>query len=377
MNWRDCVFPSPLWGGVWGGGVRRNRSGPRSHTTELPPSLTLPHKGGGNRLSLHRRDFIILLGGAAALSWPLAARAQQSAMPVIGFLNGGQAEAFWDRVAGFQRGLKETGFTENQNVRIEYRWAGGRLDDLPALAADLVRLNVSVIAATGNSAPAAKQATSTIPIVFISGADPVKAGLVASLNKPGGNATGVSSTNNELGAKRLQILRDLVPGVTRVALLVTSANSTAENDALELRKVASGIGLEVSVATVSSRSELEPAFAALIQQKANVLLVPADPFLNDERDQVIALAARHRIPTIYNDRSFVTAGGLLSYGGSLPDGYRQVGVYTGLILKGANPAEIPVIQPTKFELIVNLKTAKALGLAVPPQLFALADEMID
>jgi putative ABC transport system substrate-binding protein len=187
----------------------------------------------------------------------------------------------------------------------------------------------------------------------------------------------VSSTNNELGAKRLQILRDLVPGVTRVALLVTSANSTAENDALELRKIASGIGLEVSVATVSSGSELEPAFAALKQQKANALIVPADPFLNDERDRVIALAARHRIPTIYNDRAFVTAGGLLSYGGSLPDGYRQVGVYTGLILKGANPAEIPVIQPTKFELIVNLKTAKALGLAVPPQLFALADEMID
>jgi len=325
---------------------------------------------------MRRREFVAMFGAATA-PWSFAARAQQPAMPVVRFLNGGQAEVFTDRVAGFQRGLKETGFTENQNVRIEYRWAGGRLDDLPALAADLVRLNVSVIAATGNSAPAAKQATSTIPIVFISGADPVKAGLVASLNKPGGNATGVSSTNNELGAKRLQILRDLVPGVTRVALLVTSANSTAENDALELRKIASGIGLEVSVATVSSRSELEPAFAALKQQKANALIVPADPFLNDERDQVIALAARHRIPTIYNDRAFVTAGGLLSYGGSLPDGYRQVGAYTGLILKGANPAEIPVIQPTKFELIVNLKTAKALGLAVPPQLFALADEMID
>ena len=328
---------------------------------------------------MRRREFISLVGSAVAAA-PLAARAQQSTIPVVGFLNSGQAEAYTDRVASFHRGLKETGFTENQNVSIEYRWANGRLADLPALAADLVRLDVRVIAATGNipSALAAKRATSTIPIVFISGTDPVKAGLVASLNKPGGNATGVNTTNNELGAKRLQILRDLVPGVTRVAaLLVDSANPATEDELVELQKIASAVGLEVLVVRASTRAELEPAFAAIIRQKASALIVPANPFLSDERDQIIALAARNRVPTIYIDRSFVTAGGLLSYGPSLPDGYRQVGVYTGLILKGANPAEIPVVQPTKFELIVNLKTAKLLGLAVPPQLFALADDVIE
>jgi putative ABC transport system substrate-binding protein len=197
------------------------------------------------------------------------------------------------------------------------------------------------------------------------------------LNKPGGNATGVNTTNNELGAKRLQILRDLVPGITRVALLVDSANPAIEDELVELQKIASAVGLEVLVVRASTRAELEPAFAAIIRQKASALIVPANPFSSDERDQIIALAARNRVPTIYIDRSFVTAGGLLSYGPSLPDGYRQVGVYTGLVLKGANPAEIPVIQPTKFELIVNLKTAKLLGLAVPPQLFALADEIIE
>jgi putative ABC transport system substrate-binding protein len=326
---------------------------------------------------MRRREFIMLLGGAAA--WPLAAKAQQPAMPVVGFLNSGKREAFQDRVAGFHRGLQQTGFVERQNVTVEYRWADGQLARLPALAAELVRLQVRVIAATGNlpSALAAKAATSTIPIVFISGPDPVKFGLVASLNKPGGNATGVSTTNNELGAKRLQILRDLVPGTTRVALLVNSTNPAGEDETLELQKIASGAGLEIIVVRASVRSEIEPTFAALIRQRASALIVPADPFLNSERDQIIALAARDHIPTIYNDRVFSTAGGLLTYGPSLPEGYRQVGVYTGLILNGAKPADLPVVQPTKYELVINLKTAKALGLVVPPLLLALADEVIE
>jgi putative ABC transport system substrate-binding protein len=328
-------------------------------------------------VDMRRRDFISLVGGAAA-AWPRAARAQQ-AMPVIGFLNSGERQAFMDRLAGFYRGLNETGFVERQNVTIEYRWAGGHLANLPALAADLVRLRVSVIAATGNtpSAIAAKAATTTIPLVFISGSDPVKAGLVASMNRPGGNATGVSTTNNEIGTKRLQILRDLVPGTTRVALLVNSTNPATEDEALVLQEIAAGVGLQVVHVRASTRHEFESAFASLTQQRASALIVTADPFFNSERDRIIALAARDRVPTIYHDRVYASGGGLITYGPSLPDGYRQVGVYTGLILKGANPADLPVVQPTKFELVINLKTAKALGLMVPLIMQMTADEVIE
>jgi putative ABC transport system substrate-binding protein len=325
---------------------------------------------------MNRREFIAL-GGAAA--WQATAHAQQPAMPVVGFLNSGTREAFMDRVAGFHRGLKETGFIERQNVTIEYRWAAGQLAQLPALAADLVRFPVSVIAATGNtpSALAAREATSTIPIVFISGTDPVEIGLVASLNRPGGNATGVSSINNDLGAKRLQLLRDLVPSATRVALLTNSTNPATEKEALALQKTVAGVGLQVVIARATAGSEIEPAFATIVQQGAGVLIVPADPFFNNERDQIVALAARHRVPAIYSDRVNASAGGLLSYGPSLPELYSQVGVYTGLILKGAKPADLPVVQPTKFELVINLNTAKTLGLTIPPGLLAIADEVIE
>jgi putative ABC transport system substrate-binding protein len=327
---------------------------------------------------MKRRDFITLLGGAAA-AWPLAARGQQAAVPVIGFLNSGAPEAFVDRVAGFHRGLKEAGFIERQNVTIEYAWARGQLAELPKLAADLVRLPVSVIAATGNtpSALAARQETSTIPIVFISGSDPVEIGLVASMNRPGGNATGVSSINNDLSAKRLQILRDLVPGATRIAFLTNSTNPATQQEALALQKIVAGVGLQVVVVRAAIGSELETAFATLVQQGAGALIVTADPFFNNERDQIVALAARHRIPAIYSDRVNATAGGLLSYGPSLVQLYSQVGAYTGLILKGAKPADLPVVQPTKFELIINLKTARTLGLTIPPGVLAIADEVIE
>jgi putative ABC transport system substrate-binding protein len=325
---------------------------------------------------MRRRAFIAGIGASAL---PLVARAQPAAMPVIGFLNSGEREAFADRLVGFHRGLGEAGFFEKQNVAIEYRWAGGQLSRLPGLAAELVRLQVKVIAATGNlpSAIAAKDATSTIPIVFISGPDPVKAGLVKSLNRPGGNATGVSTANNVLGAKRLQILRDLLPGATRVAALVNPTAQMAEEEVLELQKIASSVGLEIVAFRASAAAELEAAFATLVQQKIGALIIPADPFFNSERDRIIRLAARHRVPTIYNDRIFASAGGLLAYGPSLPESYRQAGTYTGLILKGSNPADLPVVQPTKFELVLNQRTAKALGLIIPDKLVALADEVIE
>ena len=327
---------------------------------------------------MRRRDFLAGIGATVAID-PRIARGQTQPLPLVGFLNSGVREAFRDRLAGFHRGLLQTGFIEGQNVAIEYRWADGQLSRLPALARDLVSLQVKVIAATGNlpSALAAKAATSTIPLVFISGADPIKAGLVASLNRPGGNATGVSTANNVLGAKRLQLLRDLVPGTVRVAVLANPSYPIAEDEAAELQRVASRVKVEIVVVHASSRAEIESAFAELRRQGANGLIVPADPFFSNERDQIVALAARNRVPTIYYDRVFGAAGGLLTYGPSLPDGYVQVGLYTGLILKGANPADLPVVQPSKFELVINVRAAKELGLAIPAPLLSIADDVIE
>jgi putative tryptophan/tyrosine transport system substrate-binding protein len=330
---------------------------------------------------LHRRSFISLLGSAAA-AWPLAARAQQ-ANPLVGVLHGGSAAAFAPFMVAFRRGLGEERFTEGQNVTIEYRWAENQYDRLPAMAAELVQRQPAAIYA-GGSVRAAKAATSTIPIVFTTGEDPVKAGLVASLNRPGGNVTGVSLFYVELGAKRLEVLRELVPNAEVVGLLVNprspqgiGTNTEAEEQARDAQAAASAMGRQLIVFRASSVSEIDEAFATAMQQRAAALIVASDVFLSTRKDQLIALAARHRLPTIYAWRDAVIDGGLLSYGIDLADSYRQVGGYIGRILKGSKPAELPVLQPTKFPLVINLKTAKALGLEVPPTLLARADEVIE
>jgi putative tryptophan/tyrosine transport system substrate-binding protein len=329
----------------------------------------------------NRREFITLLGGAAA--WPLAARAQQAATPVIGVLHGGSAVAFAPFMVAFRRGLREEGFTEGQNVTIEYRWAENQYDRLPTMAAELVQRQPAAIYA-GGSVRAAKAATSTIPIVFTTGEDPVKAGLVASLNRPGGNVTGVSLFYVELGAKRLEVLRELVPNAEVVSLLVNprspqgiGTNTEAEEQARDAQAAASAMGLHLILVRASSVSEIDEAFATVVEQRAAALIVASDVFLSTRKDQLIALAARHRMPTIYAWRDAVVAGGLLSYGIDLADSYRQVGGYIGRILKGTKPAELPVLQPTKFPLVINLRTARALGIEVPPTLLARADEVIE
>jgi putative ABC transport system substrate-binding protein len=328
---------------------------------------------------MRRRDFIKGVTGSA-VAWPFAARAQQAAMPVIGFLNSASPETYGPQLAGFRQGLHETGYTEGQNVSIEFRWAKSQYDRLPMLAADLVHRQVAVIAATGGSVSgiAAKSATTTIPIVFTSGGDPVQRGLVTSINRPGGNVTGVSLFTSTLAAKRLELLHELVPAARVIALLVNPANPNSEADTQAVDAAARLMGLQIIVLKASNAAEIEAAFATMRQKDVGALLVGADPLLNNSgRDQLIVLAARHAIPAIYDWRDVAIAGGLVSYGSNLAEGYRLAGVYTGRILKGEKPGDLPVQQPTKFEFVINLKTARALGLAISNQMQLLADEVIE
>jgi putative tryptophan/tyrosine transport system substrate-binding protein len=327
---------------------------------------------------LKRRNFIMLLSGAVA-AWPLAGRAQQPAMPVIGYLGGTAPGDYSTQViAAFRAGLSEIGFVEGQNVGIEFRWAEGQYDRLPALAAELVSRGVAVIVAGSlPSALAAKQATSTIPIVFVMGADPVKLGVVASLNRPGGNVTGVYQYFGALGGKRLELIRELVPSLTALAVLSNPKNPNAEDHLDDIRAAARAIDQKIDVFHAGNESEIEAAFAGFAQRGDRALLVADDPFFFFRRDQIVALAARHGIPASYYARAFAGAGGLMSYGSSNEENNREAGIYVGRILKGAKPADLPVLQPTKFELVINLKTAKAIGLDVPLRLQQLADEIIE
>jgi putative ABC transport system substrate-binding protein len=323
---------------------------------------------------MRRRTFIAALGGAAA--WPLAARAQQPAMPVIGFLNSASPGPFALLLSAFHEGLKDGGYVEGKNVTVEYRWANGQYDRLPALAADLVRRRVTVIAATGGTttAQAAKAATTTIPILFIAGANPVGDGLVSSFNRPGGNVTGVSVYTSELAPKRLELLRELVPKATKIALLVNPGNAVDSQDAQNMLQRA---GLPLLILSATVETEFEREFISATQQGAQALLVSADPFFNSRRTQLVALAARYAVPAAYPWSEYAKAGGLMSYGTSIPGAYRQIGQYVTRILKGAKPADMPVEQPIKFEFVVNLKTAKTLGIDVPTSLLLRADEVIE
>jgi putative ABC transport system substrate-binding protein len=327
-------------------------------------------------MHIRRREFIFTLGGAAA-AWPLAARAQQPAMPVVGFLNGGSPDT--SRVAAFRRGLNETGYVEGHNVAVEYRWAEGKYDQLPALARDLVRRQVTVIAATSSAAAmTAKTATTTIPIVFLVGEDPVKLGLVASLARPGGNLTGINFFANELVTKRLALLHELVPNAVRIAVLVNPANaSVAETVSRDIREAARARGLQIKVLNASTIREIDAAFATLESERANALFVAGEAFFTSRRVQFAVLAVRHTIPAIYSTREYPEVGGLMSYGTDVADRFRQAGVTTGQILKGAKPADLPVTQSTKFELVINLQTARSLRIEVPPAVLSIADEVIE
>jgi putative tryptophan/tyrosine transport system substrate-binding protein len=325
---------------------------------------------------MQRREFITLLGGAA-VTWPLAARAQQQKMPVVGFLNGGSSDGYAPYVTGFLHGLNETGYVEGKNVTVDYRWARGQYDRLQVMAADLVRRKVAVIAANTPTAPVAKAATAEVPIVFVNTGDPVVAGLVASFNRPGGNVTGVSLLGPELETKRLELLDQLVPRTTAIGVLVNPMNPAADIQLRKLQEAAGVIKRQIDVVRASTAPDIEMAFEIVAQNGAAGLLVVQDPFYNSRRDQIVALAARYRRPVVYPLREFAEIGGLVSYGHDLVDGYRQMGVYVGRILKGEKPADLPVVQPTKFEFVINLKTAKTLGLTVPPSLLTTANEVIE
>lgn len=327
---------------------------------------------------MRRRDFIVLISGVAAFR-PLAARAQQATMPLVGFLNSTSAASWRHLVESFRRGLGETGFIEGQNVAIEFRWAEGQYDRLPALADDLVRRRVAVIVATGGDASgrAAKAATATIPIVFTSGGDPVREGLVASFNRPGGNATGVNLLLTAIEGKRLELLREMVPTAALIAVLLNPANAAVGGQVNDFQAAARSAGQQLHILRASNDGEIDAAFAAAAELRVGALLVASDPFFNSRRERLAELASRYAIPAIYELREYAAAGGLMSYGINLAEAYRLVGVYTGRILKGDKPAELPVQQLTKFEFIINLKAAKALGIEVPPGLLARADEVIE
>jgi putative tryptophan/tyrosine transport system substrate-binding protein len=326
---------------------------------------------------VNRRELLIL-GAGAAIAWPLTAHAQQKAMPVIGYLSSGTPGPASPFVAAFRQGLSETGYIEGQNLAIEYRWAEGHYDRLPALAADLVGRKVDVIVTAGTTGiEAAKGATSTIPIVFFGGGDLVAAGLVASLARPGGNLTGMSIMSPELMPKRLELLSELVPQAGVVALLVNPNNASTEPMIGDVQEAARAKGVQLHILRAGTESEIDAAFATLVQRQTGALVVQADPFFTSRREHLVALAARHAVPAIYDAREFAAAGGLISYGSSFSGLWRQVGIYAGKILKGAKPADLPVQQPTTFQLVVNLKTAKALGLTVLPSILARADEVIE
>ena len=325
---------------------------------------------------MKRREFITLLGGTAA-SWPLVARAQQAMMPVVGLLRNTPSAPFPNVIIALRRGLNEVGFVDGQNVVLEQRWAEGHDDRLPTLLADLVGRKAAVIVANNPGALAAKTAATTIPIVFVTGNDPISEGLVASLNRPAGNFTGVVFITSVLGAKRLELLRQLAPKATTIAMLVNPNTTETEAERSDVRNAAQALGLQLFVFDVISGRDIEAAFTAFVQRGAGGLLVGTGPFLTSNREQIVRQAARHGVPTMYALREFVSAGGLMSYGSSISDAYHQAGIYAGRILKGEKPADLPVMQSTKFELALNLKTAKALGLEIPDKLLAVADEVIE
>ena len=325
---------------------------------------------------MKRRELITLLGGAVA--WPLAARAQRPAVPVVGFLSSASPGPFASRLQALRKGLSEAGYVEGHNLAIEYRWAEGHYDRLPQLAADLVHLNVAAIfASNGVDALAAKEKTSAIPIVFNTAANPVEVGLVTSLSRPGGNVTGVSLLNAEVAPKRLELLHQLVPQATNVALLINPTNSTLENLSKSVQEAARTLGLTIQVVHASTERDFDAVFATLDQLRASALLIVTDPFLTSHSEQLAALALSHKVPASYQAREFTLAGGLMSYGGSVTDAFRLAGVYTGRVLKGEKPADLPVQQSTKVEFVINLRTAKAIGLQISPMLLALADEVIE